>query len=396
MKPYVFVLPFLAVANCPAQEPLSVNDALRVAAQNRPIVRAARLRLDQARLAARVLGSYPPTFLGVGRSTRSEVGGSDEDLFLSQPVDLFGRSAAGRKAGFADVKRAEAEYRGVMLDLQTDVLEAYFQAVTATRLASSADELLKLAEGLKNAAQRRFDEGLIPEVQLLRADLELQKARQTASLRRAQRDSAIKRFRGTVGFGVSDLDLRASLAPLEATDVSGRADLLQLQAEALIAEAEAGISRAARMPELELQARRSPWTESQALYGARIQLTWALFDHGKSRFEVDSAKKRAEAAFEAFRDASGRAEAELAALKGEIEADRVQVENYGAILDSLRALVAKSQKGFSEGVGTLTDVLETTRTLRETEQEAVEASLRFTLAVTAQYKAAGHLSEVLK
>jgi outer membrane protein TolC len=121
-----------------------------------------------------------------------------------------------------------------------------------------------------------------------------------------------------------------------------------------------------------------------------------LFDHGKARNETSAAKKRAEAARKLLEDATGRARAEVKAAQIALEARQSRIARYEAILVSARDLVAKSQKGYSEGFGTQIDVLESTRALREVEQELVEARQQLSLAVIAQYRASGFLAEVLK
>jgi cobalt-zinc-cadmium efflux system outer membrane protein len=95
-------------------------------------------------------------------------------------------------------------------------------------------------------------------------------------------------------------------------------------------------------------------------------------------------------------DATLRAKAELKAAQIALEARQSRIVRYEAILESARDLVAKSQKGYSEGFGTQIDVLEATRALREVEKELVEARQQLSFAVIAQYRTSGFLAEVLK
>lgn len=381
-----------------AQSSLGMDDALRLAAENRPSVKAMRLELEQARASARALGAYLPTTLGVGGSSRSEVGATDGDLFLSQPLDLFGRVSANRKVGEASVRLAEANYRRELLGLQSEVLTAYTDAVAAVGLSESADLLLTVAEGLKAATRRRFEEGKVAEVQMVRADIEYERAKQSASLRSAGKAAALKRLAGALGIAGPGLETVSpdALLPLATVEIKDRPDLLALLAQADIAKAEAVQANANRRPELEVQLRRSPWNDSPAYYGARIQLTWALIDHGKARAESDAARKRADAAKAHYEDARKRAVAELNAVLIEIDAAKAQVTSYQKILASARELVEKSQRGYSEGFGTQVDVLESTRALREIEQELVEARQRLAHSTIQQYQAAGFLMEALR
>lgn len=381
-----------------AQTKLGANDALKLALQNRPSVKALRLEVEQARSLSRASGAYLPTIFGAGGSSIAEAGATDGDLFLSQPIDLFGRVSAGRRVGAATVKLAEATFRGELLSLQSEVLEAYVQAVAATDLSESADLLLKVAEGLQAATKRRFEEGKVAEVQVIRANIEFERAKQAASLRAAGKSAAMKRLAGALGVAPEALDgvTEELFSVLSDPAIESRPDLAAFRAQAEMAQAESDLARANGRPELDVQLRRSPWNESKAYYGARIQMTWAVFDHGKSKAESSAAKKRAASAKAQLEDAQKLATSELKAVQIEIDAAKAQVESYEKILTSARDLVEKSQRGYSEGFGTQVDVLEATRALREIEQELVEARERLSLSIIQQYRTAGFLMEALR
>lgn len=395
MKPTYLICLTLVCTATHAQQ-INLNEALKRAAENRPSVKSARLSIEQAKLSSRALGAYSPTTLGVGGSSRGEVGATDGDLFLSQPIDIFGRTTANRRFGRAGIQTAEASYRGVMLELQSDVLNSYFEAMSTAQLSYAADELLKIADGIQKATVRRFEEGKIAEVQVTRVGIEFSRAQQSSLLRKAQLSAALKRLSGLIGSPVSELDLTSSLTPGQLGDLSNRPDLLVLTADIESAEAEAGIARKGSLPELEVQARRSPWNDRDVFYGGRIQLTWSLYDHGKSRFETQAAKKKADAARAAYQDTRARALTELDANAIEMAAAESQVRAFADLQKSAKDLVEKSQKGFTGGVSTLIDVLEATRALREVEQELAEARLSLNLAIASRFRISGTLIEVPK
>lgn len=379
-------------------QPLDAQSALQLAAQNRPAVKAARLKVEQARLMARALGASPAIRLGVGYSTKSDIGATDQDAFLSQPIELFGRTQVGRASGTALIQQAEAAYRAELLDLQTDVLGALSDAVTSVKLSTTADSILKNAERLKWAVDRKFDEGKVAEVQQTRAGIEVMRARQNSELRAAQKRSALKRLSAELASAVGEEQLISfpALAELSSSDISQRPNLLLLAADLNAAKAEISAARVSNRPEFEIQALRSPWHGQDAQFGARFQLTWPIFDSGKSRNESKAAEKRAQASEQALIDARLKGEADLAATLEELSGAKAQVESYRAILESARILVKKTQIGYDEGASTLVDVLEATRSLREVEEGSVEAEQRLANAMIAVYRAAGILAGGLK
>lgn len=388
----------LATSVCQGQSQVTAQDALKLASQNRPVLAVAKLRVEEARATAKSLGAFSPLELAVGASSRNDVGPTDQDLALTQGFDLFGRQRSARSLGAAGIDRALAAYRATASELQTEVLTAFAEAVSAKHQSEVSNELLTVAEGLFNATKRRFDEGKVAELQVTRANIELERAKQASELRRADFAAAITRLSGLLGTGADTLSVEpdASIDVLASPTVDERPDLLELKADVLIAEAEARVASVSNRPEFSLQLVRSPWGSDPGYFVGRAQLTWAIFDHGRARNESRAANLRAEAARKQLLDATAKAKLELEATKIEIDARQARVQSYEAILGSARDLVAKFQKGFSEGFGTQIDVLEATRALREVEQELVEARRQLAVAVIAQYKASGFLVEVLK
>lgn len=394
---------FLNIILCGAatvgfSQPLELDQALRLAIQNRPGIEAARKSVEQAKLHALSLGIQSPLTLGVGASSNTAIGGSDDDLYLSQGFDLFGKLKASRRVGEAGVDSAKAHLRGSLLDLQKDVLSAYFEAVTAAELSNAAEDLQRVAEALLGATKRRFEEGKVPQVQVTRSIIEVDRAKQGALLRKSQYQAAIKRLAGAIGQSDSavEVNLAAAIEKPNTATISERPDLLALKAEISAARAEMEVSRTSLRPELELRASRSPWGDSGGIYGGRIQLTWPLYDHGKSRLETEASRKKAEAAEKRYQDTEGVAKAELSAIEIEIESARQQVATYSEIVSLARDLVSRSQLGYSEGVGTLIDVLEATQSLREVEKERAEAKLQLNKSLIQYYQTTGTLLEALR
>jgi cobalt-zinc-cadmium efflux system outer membrane protein len=349
--------------------------------------------MDQARLNAKALCLPPSTKIGVGFSTNPNIGATDQDAFLSQPVDVFGRTQAGRQSGAAFVERAEATYLSEVLSLQLEVLEAMTSAVAAVKLAASADSILQNAEQVNNAVQKKIDAGKVAEVQLSRATIEVVRARQNSNLRRSEKRAAITRLSMQLGLQVAESQLSdfPILADLINPTVGQRPELLALAADIKAAESERSLARANARPELELQALRSPWGNSGSQFGVRLQLTWAFSDFGKSRYERKSAERKAEATTESLKDARSKAEAELLASLQELSGAKSQIETYASLLESTRLLMHKTQIGYDQGASTLLDMLEATRALREVEEGSIVAMQHYTEAKIAAYRDSGIL-----
>ena len=395
-------LPILCVAGIAASataQHLGLDDALRSARSHRPLLQAAILRLSQAKHSSRALGAFPTTRLSVGYTSDVETGGSDDDLVLSQPIDLFGRTSALRRSGKALVAEAEASVRQIALDVQTEVVDAYVAAVSTSELAKSARAVQSVYEQLHEATRLRVEGGVAPGFHLTQVSLDLEQARLRSEQRQAESEAALKKLEAVTGM----TDLRSfqgafpELAPALVDSAALQRhlpELLSLEAQAQLAEADAAISRASGRPELEVQGRRTPWQERDDRYGLRIQLSIPLFDHGRVAAETRAAGLKAAAARKTLADALRLAEGEVQAAQIEYETARAQAGKYERLVGLAKELVERLRPGLTEQATTLIEVLDATRVLRDLEQAYVEAKTRLAQSQARLVRATGHILEV--
>jgi cobalt-zinc-cadmium efflux system outer membrane protein len=361
-------------------------------------LKAARLRIEQARASARALKSFEPVVLSLGASSRSELGSTDQDLAITLPIDVFGRGRASGRVGEAAVDVARAEYLAVAAELQHEVLSAFVESAALVRQKVVADQLAGIAESVLSISKRRFDAGTAPEIQVTRASIEFERARQAAEFQGAQLAASRERLAGSLGLESSalvlpeaaDLDLKGTVA------VGTKPDILNLQAQGRVAEAKIRVARSSGRPELSLQLLRSPWSRDAGYFAGRVQLSWPLFDYGRSGSEARSARLEADALRNDLADRTARIESEVLATEVSRRAQQARLDRFQSLLADARTLVDKAKTAYAEGYGTLVDVLEASRALRELEGEAVEARRQLSMAIVDQYRTTGSLAEVLR
>ena len=394
----------LAVAACGlgwAQQPLTLTQAIASARANRSTFESSRLRVTEAILTRRSSAAFPTTRLFVGYGSDPETGGSDDDLVLAQPLDIFGRTSAARASGDALVVQAEAAFRQVAADVQTDVVNAYVEAATSAELARTAASVEETLEKLYEATRLRVEGGVAPGVQLTRVGLDLEQAKLRSDQRQAELAANLTRLAALIGSShaatVSSGFPELPIAPVdEATLVKQLPNLLLLAADVRSAEADARVARAEGMPELELQGRRTSWQAPEQRYGLRLQLSIPLFDYGRSRSATRAALTRAAAAKKALADATRLAVGEIAGARIEAGAAREQVTRYEALVRTARGLVDRLRPGLTDQATTLLEVLDATRSLRDIEEALVEARQRLAQAQSRYLRATGTILEVSK
>jgi len=378
---------------------VSLADAIRSGRAKRPAFEAARLRIDQANLSRRALGTFPATRLSLGYTSDPEVGGSDDDLVLSQPLDIFGRTTAFRRSGNALVAQAEASYKQVAADVQSEVVTAYIEASTSRALVRSAEAVEAVYAQLYEATRLRVEGGIAPGFHLTKVGLDLEQAKLTTERRRSEAAVNLEQLAALIGhtegsLAVGDLPAIEGADADEAMLARQRADLQLLAADVQAAEAEVGVIRLGNRPELELQGRRTPWQERDDRYGLRVQLSIPLFDYGRVRSETKAANVRADAARKALEDATKLAAGELRAARIERDAAGSQVEKYQGLVARAKELVERLRPGLTEQATTLIEVLDSTRVLRDLEEAYVEARARLARAQARYLKATGQILEV--
>jgi len=386
----------IAAAIGHGQAPLSPKEALHQAFANRATIAASRQRLREAQNLASAAGAYPATRLDLGRDifNQADIMGS-ADLLLYQPIDIFGKSRALRKQGDAGVTTAIASFRQGALDVQQEVLTAYANLLSAQRLLALAKSQRDLAESVRVATSKRVDARALAEVQGFRAALEVEKADGLVADREAAVVAASLRFAGALGADVAE---DAQLAALDAPpDIPGdqtaqRPELMTLRADEAQAAADERVAKQGLLPDLEIQAGRSTF-HAPPEYGARLQLTANLWDHGANRSQARAAAARRKAATLALEDRQKAANKDIEAAKVELAAAEKAYANYTKLSDGTRTLLERTRLGFDLGGNTLTDVLDARRALSDAQELAVNAQLRRDLAIEGVLRAEGRFLE---
>ena len=145
---------------------LANNPQPQIAAAN---YEAARARAQSARAS---LGPVLQIVPGIGGNTNSR----NEEIILSQPIDLFGQRRANRAVFDAQVRRAEAERDLATRSLVVSVKNAAADLFAAQEAESLGQTQLDIAGQFRDAAARRAQLGDVPPVQTQRAQLELDRA----------------------------------------------------------------------------------------------------------------------------------------------------------------------------------------------------------------------------
>lgn len=326
------------------------------AAASSPRVQAAAARVQQARavLGFNEAGRYP-TLDFTPDASRYRVSGNRPDqpekvpgnheyttnryrlpLYASYEIDLWGKISRIEESASRRMEASVAAYYGVLLTLQSDLAQTYFQ------LRSADEELILLGRGIELrerarelvAARKRG--GLASELDLARVETELaatQADAQAALRRRSDLQHALAVLTGAAP-GPFELEVQPFVTQPPIVPVGMPADLLERRPDVAEAErslsarnAEIGIAQAALFPSIKLtgalgfeSAELSDLLNRDSqiwLLGA--SLAQPLFDAGRLRSNIDRARAVYDENLASYRErllvAFGEVESTLSALR---------------------------------------------------------------------------------
>jgi outer membrane protein TolC len=366
----LFALPFICTIG--HAQSLDVLGAVRQAEQHRGTVQAAELRLRAAESSYQAATPISPLRLEAGYGTFPTIG-AGEDLLLALPIDLFGKNGAARSAAAAQVSSARATYRQARLDLQTEVMNAYAEVVSAQITLRTGQQVLELQQRSYDATKKRVDAGDLPSVELTRADLDLARSRAAAGVNEQTLRAARQRLSAAVGIDVAqEVNEDSFVIPAR---IGIRPDVQLAQAGLSTSRSELRTADAGRLPDVELQFRRAPWGQPE-LYNFRAQLVWNLWDWGAGAHQAKAARTDVQAAQRDLQDRTQSAAADVAASDSEVTAAQTSVDSFARLESDATELVKKEQSGYELGGNTLLGVLEATRVLRDIQASEADAKLR--------------------
>ena len=361
------------------------------ALQNRDSVKAAIRLLDAAKRNSSGLGAPPATRLEVGSGTRPDVNGG-EDLTLFQPFDVFGKTRGPRASGRAGIEIAGSNVQQAKIDVQSEVLAAIAAWSNALRILGTAQDQLVLTQQLARATKARVDARAIPELQMTRVALDIQRAEQVIIDREAVVQSSLVKLKQAIGDSIGNID-PSSLQNINVNTPNPDRDrpelqLLASQRNSFLADEKS--AKLGQLPDFELQARRSPWATSEA-YGIRFQFVIPLYDHGAARNKARAAQEQAEATALQYSDARKKIAAEIDAANITLIAAKKSLSAYTRLVIGTKELMDKTQRGFELGANTLMDVLDAKRALSDAMEQQSNAQLNVDLAVTERLRSQGQI-----
>ena len=350
-------------AGCAHAAELTLPEAIRLALEDNPELRAMSDKSEAVAGQADQAGRWSNPELqlsvedwplrGAGWSSSKRLAG------VTQTLPFPGKKKLEREMGATGVKLSQVELTLRRLETVRDVKVTFYQLLAAEGSVKVGGDLVKTAENLARAVDKRVDAGAAPEQEKLRMAVPLEKARM--DLAEFQRDLRATRRKLATLLGRADLgDATVTGSLAETGDVTQKAKIPEdhpsrLAEVARVAQAALALRRARLevYPDVTvgMGAGREAITNN-TIGEIRVGMPLPLFD-------TSSGKRR-------------EARATLAAAEAESVSVHLRLSReWNNALERLRVASEQArayhrvQTGYDEGKFPLVDVLETRRTAAE-------------------------------
>ena len=331
-------------------------------------------------------------------------------LDLQWPIYTGGRLDALERAARAEASAAAADLAASRADLRLEVARAFWALVTARSSVAVLERAVERALTHVNDVGQRLNAGLVPPNEL--ASAEAQASRQRMLLIEAgnQRDVASADLARLMGENV--------LTPIEPADSLEAAPVLTAELEALVVEAQAGrddrrailqrleaaedrraAARAGALPIIALAGgvdyarpnarifpRADRWDDS---WDASVNVSWSLWDGGRTKAEVAEAAASAEAARQRLAEFDTVLALEVRQRTLEISSGRAAVAAAGDAVRSAEEARRVVAERFAAGVVTNIEVLDAQLALLQAELERTRALANVRLSEARLARATG-------
>lgn len=406
-----------------------VLDALlEEAARNNQDLALATARLAEARasLAQTNANLYPTVDLNAGVSRRrasenaasfspgSQPVSEDRQLGLtaSYEFDFWGRYARADEAARARLLAQSASRGSVLTTLYANVAQSYFALRALDTQTLLAEQTLGTRQESLRLQKRRFDAGVVGELDLRQAEAEAASVQATLLQLRQSRSSAESALAVLLGRQPADivrpvlsrgLDLstlyaaQAVPANLPSDLLAARPDIVSAEQNLMAAHADIGQARAAYFPSLSLTANVGQQSKelstlfdpASLFWNAVGNLTQPIFRAGAIDALVSAANARQQQAVAQYTQTVQNAFKDVHDAMNNVDSGRQIADTTGLRIQALRETQRLAELRYKAGYSGYLDLLNAQRDLMQAESGLIDVQRNQLSAVVGLYKAMG-------
>lgn len=312
-------------------------------------------------------------------------------LSASYEVDLFGRVSNNIDAARADAQATEATYRSVLLTLQADVAQTYFQLRALDAETALLQRTVALRRDTLDLTEKRFAAGDVSELDTARARADVATVEADAAALRGERARtehvlALLLGQTPAAFSFAPAPLAADAAVpyvpagLPSSLLERRPDVAAAQAQMMAATARVGLARSAIFPALALTANGGyasydlsdlfKWNAHTWL--ASALLSAPILDGGRNRANIGRAEAALDESVASYRQAVLAAFGDVEDKLSALSSVRSQTEALDRAVVAARRAAELADKRYRAGEDSYLTLIDAQRNLLSIERQAMQ------------------------
>jgi len=393
---WVFAVLVTVAPQAAPPRPLSLQAALELAEKQNLDLAAARQRQAVSRAGVQVAKERPnPTFSFT--ALRDE---PHEGFFFDQPLELGGKRAhridvAEHEGGVTDV-----EISAVARQVRRDTREAYYRLAFARAESERLNQLVKLAERLRQIAQDRFEAGAVAQLEVVQAELEVSRARADFEVARQEEKVAQgqlnvllnepPRTEWGLEASLDQLPPPASLEDLVERAYGANAEIQHLTQEDKLEESRRKLLKAERIPNLDFEYGLDFNAPHDFRVGPRgqVSLMIPLFSRNQGEIAQSLANQRVIESEAAAKKRTVAGSVEEAYF--DLSAQQTQVQIYRqTLVPAVKKLEEMAEESYREGKTSILAVLDAQRNVQDVERAYAQGLLAAQTAFAVLEEAVG-------
>lgn len=379
---------------------VSLAQALELASSSHPLTSQSAASVAGAAARLRSARALQNPTLSVAHWAGRDTGGLDEDLTLTQIIELGGKRTYRIRGAGADLTAAQYERIGTALDIRLSVQTAYYEALRAQDEYDLAAATLAVTKQFAQAAQTQYQAGDVPRSNVIRSEIELSRGQQSLASTQTELENRLAALRSLIGQPAGTtltLTDKLSFTPtsysfpdLETLALQNRSDLRAAQATRASLAAAVQSVRAESRPDLFIEGRRAsldPFVQGTSI---RAGVTFSPFDFGRRRADVASAQSAVAHQDAGIAEAQRTARLEVETAYRDLQQARITVESFEAgRLINAKELLDMAQTGYEKGASTYLEVLDAQNVYRNEQADYVRALAEYNIALATLERAVG-------
>lgn len=379
---------------------VTLAQALERAATSHPLTHQATASVAEAAARLRSAHALQNPTLSVAHWAGRDTGGLDEDIILTQIVELGGKRAYRTREAGANLTAAQYDQIAAALDLRLSVQTTYYEALRAQAEYDLAVASLDFTRKFAEAAQTQYQAGDVPRSNVVRSEIEVARAQQSLVTAQTERENRLATIRSLIGHPptaaltladkLAYVPSASALPALESLALQCRPDIKAAEATRLSLVAAVQGARAESRPDLFIESRRASVDPNVEGSSIRAGVIFSPFDYGRKRADVAAAQAAVTQQDAKIAEAQRTARLEVETSFRNLEEARTAVESFeNGRLTRAKELLDMAQTGYERGASTYLEVLDAQNVYRNEQADYARGLAAYSIALATLERAVG-------